>query len=196
MDPSFAHENEAAFEPTVRPMLRAEYDVLVEQGSYDRERVELIRGEVLRMSPQGSEHSYVVRELGRRLTLALGERAVVQVQGPVAASPISEPEPDLCVLPHDAHRRDAHPERAVLVIEVSASSLRFDRETKTSIYAEMGVPEYWIVNLRDRWIEVHTDPVGERYGSVRTVSAVETLGVAAFPDVSIRIADLLSRQTS
>jgi Uma2 family endonuclease len=109
---------------------------------FEHERVELIRGMVLTMSPIGPAHADPIDVLTRRLVLAMGDRAVVRVQQPFAASDDSEPEPDLALVPPGRYAAD-HPRQARLVIEVAQSSLTYDRETKAPLYAESGVPEYW-----------------------------------------------------
>src|SRR5690348_4349224 len=132
-----------------RPLRRVEYDRLVALGTFDRERIELIGGALRRMSPIGPPHASTVDDLNRLLVLALVGRAIVRVQGSFAADELSEPEPDLCILPLGDYR-SAHPSEAHLIIEVSDSSLAYDRGEKAQLYAACGVPEYWVVNLVDR----------------------------------------------
>jgi Uma2 family endonuclease len=176
--------------PGIRPLRRVEYDRMVELGMFQDERIELLRGVLVPMSPIGPPHSATIDRLNRLLVLAMEGRATVRVQNPFAALDDSEPEPDFSVVPlGDYH--DAHPERAELVIEVAESSLSRDRGVKLHIYAENGVPEYWIVNLRDHRIEVHTDPSPDGYRALRTVLPGETLSPARFPNVVFAAGDIV-----
>jgi Uma2 family endonuclease len=173
-----------------RPLRRVEYDQLVALGTFERERIELINGELRRMSPIGASHNSTVDRLTKRLVLALAEHALVRVQGSFAAGDLSEPEPDFSILP-DRDYDDGHPEEAHLIIEVADSSLRYDRTEKAQLYAERGVPEYWIVNLVDRVVEVHTEPRDGHYQTRRVHGKGEQLQLLAFPDVTLAIDDFL-----
>lgn len=173
-----------------RPLRRVEYDQLVALGTFDGERIELIAGALRRMSPMGPPHASTVDVLNQLLVLALAGRAWVRVQGSFAADELSEPEPDFCILPlGDYH--SAHPSKAHLIIEVSDSSLRYDRGEKVQLYASCGVPEYWIVNLVDRVVEVHREPAGNGYRQVTTVRKGERIRVLAFQDVELAVDDFV-----
>ena len=169
-----------------RPLRRVEYDQLVALGTFEGERIELIGGALRRMSPIGPPHTSTVDVLNQLMVLALAGRAWVRTQGSFAADELSEPEPDLCILPlgdyHSAHPREAH-----LIIEVSDSSLRYDRGEKAQLYAACGVPEYWIVNLVDRVVEVHREPAPNGYRQLTTVRKGERLRLLAFPDVELAV---------
>ena len=173
-----------------RPLRRVEYDKLVALGVFEDERIELLRGTLVPMSPIGPPHSSTIDRLTRILVLALSDRALVRIQNPFAASDDSEPEPDVSVVPlgdYDA----AHPERAEVLIEVAESSLVRDRGIKLQIYAENGVPEYWVVNLVDRRIEVYTDPSTIGYGTVRHFEPGQSIRFVRFPDVELQVSDVL-----
>ncbi len=174
----------------LRPLHRREYDRLVQEGVFDNERVELIDGMLLTMSPQGTRHSHVIRTLTRILVPALAGRALVQVQQPLAQGDDSEPEPDISIV-SEAPYLDDHPSQAFLVVEVADSSLRADRLLKTRLYARNGVPEYWIVNVAGRVIEVHRQPAGEAYRQVTQHAPGDTIAPEAFPDITITVADLI-----
>jgi Uma2 family endonuclease len=170
------------------PLSRAEYDALVRRGALDDARVELLYGRIVTMSPQGESHSYCVTELSRVLILAIGRRANVRVQMPLAAGS-SEPEPDVAVVAPGDYL-DEHPTTAWLVIEVADSSLARDRG-KAKLYAAAGVTEYWLVNLADEVVEAHTSPGPEGYARVTRRARGETLRVPALADVEVRVADVL-----
>jgi Uma2 family endonuclease len=180
----------AGFEERIRPLRRAEYDQLVALGVFEGEKIELLEGVLVPMSPIGPPHSSTLDRLNALLLPPLMGRAIVRIQNPFAALDVSEPEPDVTVVPlgdYDA----AHPDRAELIIEVSESSLARDRGVKLRLYAECAVPEYWIVNLVDRVIEVHTDPAGSAYRSLVTCGRGESIRPLRFPDLVIRVDDVI-----
>ena len=172
-----------------RPLKRVEYDRLVELGAFEDEKLELLRGALVTMSPQKGPHAHAASWLTDLLARALGDRALVRCQCPLAIADDSEPEPDVAVVPRTRYRSE-HPTAAYLVVEVADSSLRKDREVKRDIYAEAGVPEYWIVNVREQVVEVYRTPVEGRYTERRQVGADVRLRLVEFPDVEIVLAEL------
>ena len=174
----------------IRPLRRVEYDKMVELGMFEDERIELLRGVLVPMSPIGPPHSATIDRLTRMLVLALDGRGTVRVQNPFAALDDSEPEPDLSVVPFGDYD-EGHPERAELLIEVAESSLSRDRGVKLRIYAENGVPEYWVVNLVDRTIEVHTEPAPGGYGRMQSYVAGQSIRLTRFEDIQILVADVI-----
>ena len=160
------------------------------------DRVELIRGEIVEMSPIGRRHYAFVDNLARLLILQLGDRALVSVQGPIALADDSEPEPDVAVyrrraVPYkDADRRA---EDALLLIEVAETSLAYDRSTKLRLYAAAGIPEYWVVDCRVESVEVHRMPAADDYRAVRSVLGADaTVTLQAFPDVTLALAEIFA----
>jgi Uma2 family endonuclease len=174
----------------LRPLSRADYDRMVALGLFDDERVELLHGVLVRMSPQGPLHSEVIDRLTERLVPVLLGRARVRIQGPLAASDDSEPEPDVAVLPPGDYSQE-HPARALLVIEVSETSLTKDRHVKAGLYAASGIPEYWIVNLPERVIEVHSRAEEGAYRRTETRRPGDEIAPVEFPDVRIRVDEIL-----
>ena len=172
-----------------RRLRRTEYDRMAQLGFFQHERVELIRGTVVAMSPIGPPHSSVVDRLTRLLVRALDPRALVRIQQPFLANDESEPEPDVAVVP-DGIYAEAHPDHAFLIIEVAESSLDYDRETKGPLYAASGVGEYWIVDVAARAIEVYSCPVNGRYRSLRTIDREGSVAIDAFADVTIKVSTL------
>ncbi|HET7504556.1 MAG TPA: Uma2 family endonuclease [Kofleriaceae bacterium] len=182
----------AGIEPErVRPLKRSEYDRMIELGLFVNERVELIQGVLVKMSPQQAPHASTVQRLTQLLVTRLGGRFTLRIQLPLALSDESEPEPDAAVVPLGDYDTE-HPTTALLVIEVADSSVRIDR-TKATVYAAAGVGEYWIVNLDARTVEVYSSPDGDRYGEARTLRVGDELRPAALPDLTIRVAELLPR---
>lgn len=178
----------------LRPLKRSEYDRLVQLGCFEDEKIELLNGLLVAVSPQGTEHAQAVRTLTKLLSRGVGDRAVVQCQLPLGASDDSEPEPDIAVIPNQEYFDD-HPTRAFLIVEVANSSLRKDRLLKAALYARAGIPEYWIVNVPDRLVEVYRTPQPEDgvYRSVTTHGRAEIIHPVAFADVQIGIADLFPK---
>ena len=151
--------------------------------------VELLGGEVYQMSPIGPKHAHKVAQLDERLQEILKGKAVVMVQSPMRLSEDSEPEPDLMVLrpPLDRYREKLPtPEDVLLLVEVADTSLEFDREAKLPLYAEAGIPEVWLVNLKENLLEVYRDPRGGRYREIRLLSPEEEVSPTLLPEVSLR----------
>jgi Uma2 family endonuclease len=184
---------------TLRRWTRAEYDRLVDLGAFDNDAIELIAGHLIVAEPQGAYHATGIGAVDDALRAALPPGFIVRAQLPVALGEDSEPEPDVAVVPGTrADYRRAHPGRPILVIEVSETSLEFDRCDKASLYARGGVPDYWIVNLVDRVVEVHRDPVGDSsapygwsYRSVAAFAPPAVVEVLALPATRISVSTLL-----
>jgi hypothetical protein len=181
---------------TRRRFTRAEYYRMAEVGILDsRDRVELIKGEIIEMSPIGRRHQAFIDNLARLLILRLADDAIVSVHSPLALAADTEPEPDLTVLRRREvpyKDREAWAEDALLVIEVAESSLAYDRSTKLRLYAEAGIPEYWVVDCAAETVEVHRGPGPQGYRDVNLVGGVATLRLQAFPDVELRTTDIFA----
>ena len=179
-----------------RLFTREEYCRMVEVGILtDRDRVELIRGEIVHKMTTGPRHIAFVDNLNELLVLRLAGRARVSVQNALVVSDDSVPEPDLKVLRRRAlpyKQRQAYADDALLLIEVADSSLAWDRSTKLALYAEAGIPEYWIVNCPDESIEIYRRPEGSRYLDVRLVDGATTVTLQAFPDVTLSLAEIFA----
>ncbi len=175
-----------------RKFTREEYYRIAEAGLFNGERVELIEGEIVQMSPIGPAHTVATHAVFACLLNLLGERFFVRMQSPLSLGD-SEPEPDVAVVPgKPGDYRDAHPTSAVLVVEVAQSSLEYDREVKGRLYAQAGIPEYWLVNLEERCVEVYRDPSPERgYLSKRIVTPGETFTCLQKPDSPISVDSIL-----
>ena len=177
-------------ERQIRRLRRSDYDRLVAAGAFRDERVELIRGVIIRMPPQGPPHAGPIERLTELLVLRLSGRARVRVQLPLLAPDESEPEPDLAVVPPADYDHE-HPAQAFLIIEVAETSLPYDRGTKAPLYAAMGVPDYWIVNVRDGTIEVHREPDADRYARVTTHRRGDAIALAQFSDVVLDVSAIV-----
>jgi Uma2 family endonuclease len=177
-----------------------EYDHLIQLGVFEEgERIELLDGVLAVREPQGTRHSAGIRRVRETLRHALGEVWLVDSQLPIALDDMSEPEPDVAVVPrHPDDYRDEHPSRPLLIVEVAETSYRIDHNDKASLYARAGVAEYWIADLGRGTLEVHRAPetssesvLGWRYGSVEKLGKSATVSPLVAPSVVISVADLL-----
>jgi Uma2 family endonuclease len=180
---------------TRRRFTVAEYYCMGEAGILGPdERTELIHGEIFVMPPIGPAHATGGSRAERTFIQHLGDRAVVRGQYPIRLPGDSEPQPDIVLAQPDFERyRAAHPgpEDILLVVEISDTTLKDDRELKLPLYAQAGIPETWLMNLPDDRIEVYRDPAPEGYRSITLVPRDGAVTPLAFPDVTISCAELL-----
>ncbi len=173
----------------VRGLRRDEYEQLINLGAFDDERIELLRGSLVEMSPQGEPHARICAWLHEQLILGLDMgRYEVRGHTSFAATVDSVPEPDVAVLPRELRAR--LPRKALLLVEVSETSLSKDRVLKTEIYAEAGVPEYWIVNVRTHTVEVHTRPSPTGYRRVVLHEGTDVLRPVKLRGFTLRVSDI------
>jgi Uma2 family endonuclease len=189
-------------ERTIRKkrLSRVEYERMIEGGILDEDaRIELLEGRLVAREPQGSPHATAIQLTAEALRVAFGPGWSVRVQLPLALDDLSEPEPDLAVVPGAPRDyREAHPSRPVLVVEVAGASLDLDRNVKAGLYARAGVPDYWIVNLMQRVLEVRREPtatashlLGWDYRLVTVLGPTGAIAPLAAPTSQISVADLL-----
>ena len=164
-----------------------EYHRLVEMGFLrEDDHIELIRGELIQMAAKGTAHETCIRRLLRQLPLLLQDRATLQCQAPISLSLDTEPEPDfaiVCNRADDYATEHPTPQDTLLVIEVADSSLEYDREVKLPLYAEANIRDYWLFNLRDRYLEAYSEPcqiVAGQFGYLNR-RIVPSTGVIALP---------------
>jgi len=152
----------------------------------ENERVELIRGEMIDMSPIGTRHSGCVLFLSNLLILLLGGRALINVQNPVELDETSEPKPDIALLkPRPDFYRNSHPqpEDIFLLIEVTDTIVKYDREVKIPLYAEANIPEIWLLDVNQEVVEVYQNPLQGVYQNAEKLVKNQVLSILAFPDV-------------
>ena len=187
-------------EPTRRRISVKEYYVMAEAGILGRdERLELIDGEIVTMSPIGNEHAASVDTITDILVPLVTGRATVRVQAHLQLDEQSQPEPDFMLLKRreDYYRHLAPgPDDVLLLVEVSDSSLSHDRNVKLPLYARFGVPEVWIANIPARVVETYADPVDGEYTASRVYSPGETVSPAAFEDVEIPVSRFIGYESS
>lgn len=174
-----------------------EYHAMGAAGVFGpEERVELLDGRIIAMSPIGTPHLLAVNrltfEFSRRLLTTDPPLALVSVQNPIRLHDRSEPEPDVVLIRPDAPARTPTPADVLLVVEVSDATLAYDRTVKRARYAAAGVPEVWVVALAEGAVEVSRRPSPRGYAETRTYRAGEAVGVAALPGVApVPVADVL-----
>ena len=179
---------------TTKTWTVAEYHRLVDDGVLDDQPVELLKGEIVVMAPEGVPHASHSVRAGEYLMRLLGERAQVRPAKPITLTEISsEPEPDLAVVrrsPREYGDHHPYPEDVLWLIEYANTSLSKDLDQKKRAYAEAGIPEYWVVNLRDMMVLVFRDPDAGTYQTEQTLDS-GVIHPFAVPDVSVSIDRLL-----
>ncbi|MGD1909358.1 MAG: Uma2 family endonuclease [Rivularia sp. (in: cyanobacteria)] len=171
-----------------------EYHQMIEKGIFDNRRVELLKGEIVEMSPEGEPHAYFSTEAVEYLIQLLGNRAKVRPGKPITLPNNSEPEPDIAIvqaLGREYLEHHPYPENIFWLIEYSNSSLEKDLETKTKIYAEVGIVEYWVVNLKKRQLIIFRQPEDGEYASKSTTTEGLVYSLA-FPDVAVSVDMIVS----
>jgi Uma2 family endonuclease len=173
-----------------------EYHRMAEVGIFHPgERVELIEGEIVQMSPIGPRHAGCVINATRLFITRLGDRAVVSPQNPVVIQPRSEPQPDLLLLrPRAVSYSRGHPtpEDVLLAVEVADTTVRFDRLIKARLYARAGIAEFWLFLAMDGIVEVYRDPGSDGYTSLTQHGSSQMLSPLAFPDIDFGVTDFFA----
>ena len=177
-----------------RLLTTEEYHKMGEVGILgEDDRIELIYGEIIEMSPIGSGHAGCINRINALFTELLGREVIVSIQNPLHLDDRSEPEPDLVLLRPSPHFYADHhpgPQDVFLVIEVADTSLEYDRNLKIPLYANAGIPEYWIVNLQQSGIEVYLDPKEDTYGIKRTITAADNIHSESLK-ITLQASDIL-----
>ena len=173
----------------------AQYFAIAEAGILkEGERVELIDGVIVTMSPMGNPHRATVNRLTRMMVGVVGTRAIVQIQCPITLDDRTMPEPDLALLRERAdfyESEDTYPDDVLLVIEVADASVDYDRREKLPRYAQAGIPEVWITVLPERIIEAHSEPVDGVYTRNLIYVPGDIISPSALPDIELAVSDIL-----
>jgi len=171
------------------------YHRLGELGIFDEDdRVELLHGQIVEMTPIGGRHAACVNRVSNLLTRRSSHDVIVSVQNPVVLADRSEPHPDVAVIRRSGGLAGAwlpHARDVLLVIEVADTSLERDRDVKLPLYAAAGIPEGWLVDLGGDAIRVNREPAPDGYRETRTVTRGETLRPLGLPDVAIAADEIL-----
>jgi Uma2 family endonuclease len=180
--------------PSQRRWSVDEYHRMIAAGILtSNDRVELLEGCVVEMVPQEPPHASVTSSFGNDFVLLFAGKAWIRQQLPITIAPDSEPEPDIAVVRIDATRyrdRHPHPEDVYLLIEISDSTLNYDRNRKARVYARANIPEYWVVDVNQRQVLVFREPQGERYQVEQVVGLDGKISPIAFQEIEIELAKL------
>jgi len=158
------------------------------------ERVELINGELIVMTPIGPRHGAVVDRVTRTFITLAGDSAIVRTQGTVVLDRFFAPEPDIALLrPRDDYYIANNPsaEDVLLIVEVADSSLEYDTTTKLHLYAIVGIAEYWVADLQSERLLIHSEPSGDTYAKVRELHRGDTVAPVLLPDCRVPVDVLL-----
>lgn len=175
-----------------------DYYKMIEMGMIDDyERSEIIDGQMMPKMPIGDRHAAAVNRLNRLLAARLPESILLSIQNPLRISDFDEPEPDVVLADLTKYDGNRHPrpEETILVMEVSDVSLKNDRDVKLPLYADAGIAEVWIVNLRDNVIEIHQDPSLGIYQQVKIFKSGGQATSIVLPELSIEV-DAIIPQTA
>lgn len=180
----------------VRLFTVQDYHRMAETGILDPdERVELLAGQIVKMTAKGTSHSAATTRTEKLLEARLGERVLVRVQEPVHLSDFSEPEPDIAVVIFDPlYYEDHHPapSEVYLIIEVADTSLTRDTEFKARLYSQAGITDYWVLDVNARQLYVFREPSQNGYQSELILAETRTISPLAFPNVTITVSEMLS----
>ncbi|MEA5594650.1 Uma2 family endonuclease [Rivularia sp. UHCC 0363] len=172
-----------------------EYHGMIASGILDNRKVELLKGDIVEMSPEGEPHAYCSDEAGEYLSELLGKLAKIRQAKPITLPNNSEPEPDIAIvqrLGRDYREHHPYPENIFWLIEYSNSSLEKDLQIKSKIYAEAGIAEYWVVNLKKLHLVVFREQLDGDYATKFTL----TTGIIqplAFPDISVSVEQIINK---
>lgn len=185
----------AEYRPTLRRFSVHDYHKMIDAGLFaEDERVELIRGVLVKMSPKGRRHSATTDRLTKLFYKLLDERVIVHNQNPILFDDATEPEPDIALLaPHEKEYFDRLPTPAdvLLIVEVADTTLKYDREEKSLLYAAAGITHYIVLNVKTGEIIDMREPSPEGYRSYKTLRRSERFNLVAFPEIEIVVGDLL-----
>lgn len=187
-------------EPTTRRWTKAEYYRMADLGFFRDQRAELIEGEIVVLSPQKFSHNATTDRIAEVLRGAYGSASWVRMQSPIDLGPISEPEPDVSVVRGRREDYTDHPRArdTLLIVEVSDTTLAYDCGAKSSLYAKVGIADYWIADLVHRLLEVRRNPVpdpaephGWRYADVDVLGPGQAAVPLSLPGARVAVSDLL-----
>jgi Uma2 family endonuclease len=170
-----------------------EFHQMASAGLLDEtDRVELIEGEMIDMAPIGSKHAYLVDKLAQVLTRKSGTH-LVRVQNPIRLGERSEPQPDIAVV-KEKNYMDAHPSASevLLIVEVSDSTLNYDRDIKLGLYARHSIPEVWLLDVNAKEITIYREPAEGQYRLIRKPMAAEVVSPILISGAAITLTEVLA----
>jgi Uma2 family endonuclease len=173
----------------------SEYYQMAEVGILTpSDRVELINGEIISMSPIGKRHAACVDRIARLCFERFGESVIVRVQNPILLNNLSEPQPDIALLqPRTDFYASGHPQASdiFLIVEVADSSINYDQEVKIPLYSASGITEVWLVDLNQNILQVYQQPTATGYQMIQQFQRGEAITILAFPEILLKIEDIL-----
>jgi Uma2 family endonuclease len=173
----------------------SQYHQMSEVGIFsENDKVELINGEIIEMSPIGRRHTACVNRLNSVFSQLLGKKVIIAVQNPITLNNLSEPQPDIALLkPRADFYESGHPQPQdiFLLIEVADSSLEYDRDVKIPLYASSGITEVWLVDIYEQVIIVYRYPSENGYSDIQKLSRGEKMSIQAFPEINLAVDDIL-----
>ena len=186
------------FGPRRRPLTAHDYEQMALLGFFEGLRVELIDGEIVEMPPIGEPHAMSVSRTTKRLNIALNDDLLTRPQNPINAGSFGRPEPDVAVVLTSNLVRGEAPSQVELAIEVSDSTLKYDQTDKASLYASLGIQDYWILNLVESTLEVRRQPIprpsarfGFDYANTQILTRGQSASPLVAPDLTLKVEDLL-----
>ncbi len=172
----------------------AEYDRMIEAVIYtENDRIELLNGEIIELMPKGPKHTSANSRIVRFFIKLFGEKVIVRGQDPIWLDGISEPEPDIVLAKwNETEYSEGHPTPAdiLLIMEISDTTLTYDREAKAKAYSRNGIQQYLLLNLQNETIEDFREPSDDAYQFKRTLRKGDSLNLVAFPEIEINIDEL------
>ncbi|MDR9402404.1 MAG: Uma2 family endonuclease [Halothece sp. Uz-M2-17] len=173
----------------------SEYQKMAEVGILtERDRVELMAGEIIPMSPIGYRHAATVKRLNDLFGQRLGNQAIRGIQDPIVLDNQSQPQPDVVLLrPRSDYYASGHPQPKdiYLLVEVADISIAYDREVKIPLYAQAGISEVWLIDLNENVLEVYRNPLRDRFSHIQILQPNLTISSLAFPEITFTVAELV-----
>ena len=169
----------------------SEYHQMAEVGILTpSDRVELINGEIIEMSPIGKRHAACVNRLNQLFSQRLGDRILISVQNPILLNNLSEPQPDIALLqPRSDFYASGHPQPSdiFLIIEVADSSINYDKEVKIPLYSSGGITEVWLIDLNQNLVQIYQQPTPTGYQVIQDFQPENALSPLAFPEINFQV---------
>jgi Uma2 family endonuclease len=179
----------------LRQITVEEYDLMIQTGVFDEnDQVELLNGAIVEKMPKGTKHSAATDRATRIFYRTFEETVVIRNQNPIWLDELSEPEPDIVLAKaRDDDYEDSHPTPAeiYLILEVSDSTLDYDRNTKGEAYARAGISQYLVLNVQEKVLEDYREPSADGFQSKQTYHAGQQFNLVAFPEASLSVDEFL-----
>jgi Uma2 family endonuclease len=179
----------------LRQITVEEYDLMIESGVFDKdEHIELLNGVIVEKMPKGTKYSAATDRIARVFYRHFGDSVFIRNQNPIWLDEFSEPEPDIVIaVPKADEYEDSHPvpEEIFLVMEVSDSTLGYDRNTKGEAYSQAGIRQYLLLNVQEKTIEDYSEPSADGFQSKKTYRAGQNFSLVSFPEKSFAVSDFL-----